>query len=766
MDARSSPCAREKQSTERVWNAQSPYVTAFTQLHSVYMAQPAPVRFTHLEDCVEATLKRVGKQVVLGLPVAIGKPNELVNVFVRRALEDPQLQLTIITALSLRAPRSLNELQRRFLEPFAERVFGDYVELEYVRLIEERRLPSNIEVVEFFLDPGAWLDEEHLQQQYLSANYTHVAREALRRGLNVLAQYVAPPQAGEAPPGVLSLGSNPDLTADLLPQIAAMRAAGNPFALIGQIHAEMPFMYGDALVAADTFDFLIEPRQSALFAPPNLPIPLIEHAIALNVSTLVRDGGTLQLGIGELGDAVVHALKLRHEKPAVYREVVQGTALLDRHRRLIETEGGTAPFELGLYGCSEMLADGFLDLYRSGILKRRVYPSARLQRLIDEGRIDVQVGLRTLDALSASGMRRMSFVDFDELRDVGLFRDDVDFERGMLICPDGTQVRASFETPEQRVEIAKSCLGSRLRNGVLLDAGFFFGPRAFYERLRSLPPQERELFAMRGISFINELYGHEWELKVAQRRYARFVNTAMMVTGLGAAVSDALADGRVVSGVGGQYNFVSMAHALPEARSILCLRSTRASKGTLSSNIIWTYGHTTIPRHLRDIVVTEYGIADLRGRTDREIAEALLGVMDARFQDEFVDAAKRARKLPRDFRVPDAARANRPEVLRTRFGPWCAQGHFPELPFGSDFTQEERVLAKALRSMEASAHTLGGRLGLLWDALVHGAAGAEIDPYLSRMSLASPKSSREWLYRRALAVALKRQLRASQSSAG
>ena len=91
-----------------------------------------------------------------------------------------------------------------------------------------------------------------------------------------------------------------------------------------------------------------------------------------------------------------------------------------------------------------------------------------------------------------------------------------------------------------------------------------------------MPVAERRLFAMRAISFVNELYGHEWELKVAQRRHARFVNTTMMVTGLGAAVSDALADGRVVSGVGGQYNFVAMAHALPEARSILCVRATRA----------------------------------------------------------------------------------------------------------------------------------------------------------------------------------------------
>ena len=98
----------------------------------------------------------------------------------------------------------------------------------------------------------------------------------------------------------------------------------------------------------------------------------------------------------------------------------------------------------------------------------------------------------------------------------------------------------------------------------------------------------------------------------------------MMVTGLGAAVSDGLADGRVVSGVGGQYNFVAMAHALPEARSILCLRSTRSARGRVGSNVVWSYGHATIPRHLRDIVVTEYGIADLRGRTDREIVAALV----------------------------------------------------------------------------------------------------------------------------------------------
>jgi acyl-CoA hydrolase len=725
------------------------------------MNQPAPARFSDPDACVEATLSRVGKHVVLGLPVAIGKPNPLVNAFVNRAAQDASLKLTIVTALSLRAPRARSALERKFLGPFVERVFGGYPELEYVRLIEQNRLPKNIEVIEFFLEPGAWLDNQHLQQRYLSANYTHVARDILRRGLNVIAQVVAPP-GGETPAGLLSLGSNPDLTADLLPQIAAMRASGQPFALIGQLHRDLPFMYGDALVPANTFDFLLEESAAPfpLFAPPNLPIPLTEHAIALNVSALVRDGGTLQLGIGELGDGITYALLLRHQQPAIYREIMESTQLLSRHRRLIESEGGTASFERGLYGCTEMLVDGFLDLYRSGILKRKVYACARLQRLLDGGHIDEQVGLRTLEAMSATGMHRMSFVDFNELRDVGVFKDEVEYDKGMLLTPDGRQIAADFRDPQRRAEIAATCLCDRLRNGVLVDAGFFFGPAAFYSALRQLPPEERRLFAMRSISFVNELYGHEWELKVSQRRYARFINTTMMVTGLGAAVSDGLADGQVVSGVGGQYNFVAMAHALPEARSILCVRSTRSSRGVTQSNIVWNYGHVTIPRHLRDIVVTEYGIADLRGKTDSEIVEALVSVMDARFHEGFVRSAMRAGKLPANYVIPDGARGNLPQVLEQRFGTWRKQGLFGELPFGSDFTAEEIVLTKALKRLSAQTQSWQGRIALAGRGL-RAQPSVRTRPYLERVMLNEPASFKEHIEQRLLLVALEEVLSAS-----
>jgi acyl-CoA hydrolase len=162
-----------------------------------------------------------------------------------------------------------------------------------------------------------------------------------------------------------------------------------------------------------------------------------------------------------------------------------------------------------------------------------------------------------------------------------------------------------------------------------VHGGFFLGPQAFYQRLREMPLAQRAQFAMTRISFINELYGQE-ALKRRQRRDARFINTAFGMTLLGAGVADQLEDGRVLSGVGGQYNFVAQGHALEGGRSILLLRSWREAGGEVSSNLFWTYGHCTIPRHLRDIVVTEYGIADLRGQTDSEVIARLLAISDSR----------------------------------------------------------------------------------------------------------------------------------------
>jgi hypothetical protein len=336
-----------------------------------------------------------------------------------------------------------------------------------------------------------------------------------------------------------------------------------------------------------------------------------------------------------------------------------------------------------------------------------------------------------------------------------VFRSDVEYANGRMRAIGGRWIDANLAAAACRARLAAECLGRELQNGQVLHAGFFVGPRGFYAALRDLPESERRQLGMRGVAYVNQLYGPDQELRILQRRDARFVNTTMMVTLLGAAVSDGLADGRVVSGVGGQYNFVSMAHALPGARSILCVRATRTSAGKVTSNIVWNYGHTTIARHLRDIVVTEYGVAELRGRTDQEIIAALLNITDSRFQDELLAQAKAARKIPADYRIPDACRDNTPARLSRALAGLRSRGFFSEYPFGTYLTAEEIVLSRALQCLQARTTTFSRKVPTLLDAVWRGKPVERHLPLLQRLRLDRPTSLGQRLLQRLVVMALR-----------
>ncbi len=719
------------------------------------MNTPLPERHDDVGECVDAALRRIGKHIVLATPLAIGKPNAVLNEFYRRVARDPSLHLTIVTALSLNRPVGHDDLERRFMGPMVERVFGDYPDLEYVRAARSGKLPANIRIREFYVQAGAWLGVASAQRDYLSINYSQVVQELVTLGVNVLAQQVATRTSGGREE--LSLSTNPDLSLDLLAHLASVRAAGTPVVAIGAVNRRMPFMLGDAVLPPDRFDLLLDHAryEHDPYSPPNLAIHDVEHALGLNAAALVRDGGTLQLGIGELGEACVYALQLRQQRNDVFRAALGATGVAARDAAQIDDVGGLAPFERGLYACTEMFIDGFLELYRNGILSRRVYPHATLQRLLDAGAITERVDVEVLVALARAGVDWLEDPDFRGLLRAGLFLPGTRLAgRGVLVAPDGARLEARFGTAEARAAIAERCLARRLDGGRVLHAGFLLGPRGFYGALRELPEDDRQRFDMTRISFTNDLYGPDQDLKIAQRSHARFINTTMMVTGLGAAVSDGLESGQVVSGVGGQYNFVAMAHQLPGARSILLLRSTRTHGGITTSNLPWNYGHVTIPRHLRDVVVTEYGIADLRGRTDRDCVAALVGIADSRFQEDLLLAAKRAGKIEADYLIPDARRHNLPGKIAAALAPLRAQGLFSEYPFGTDFTAEEIVLAKALQRLKARIASPSGRLRAFAAAVGASAASDELRPYLERMGLAAPVGWRQRLTARLVAGAV------------
>ena len=240
----------------------------------------------------------------------------------------------------------------------------------------------------------------------------------------------------------------------------------------------------------------------------------------------------------------------------------------------------------------------------------------------------------------------------------------------------------------------------------------------------------------------------------AQRRNARFINTGMIVSLSGAVASDALEDGTVISGVGGQYNFVAMAHDLPGARSILCIRATRGHGKDLRSNIVPHYGHTTIPRHLRDIIVTEYGVADLRGQSDAEVIKRLLNVTDSRFQGPLLDYARKHGKLPADYVIPAYARHNTPDRIQQVLAPHCRSGLLPDYPFGTELTEQELALAASLRRIKALSEEPAQFLAKAFRALLHKGDEEAARPFLERLHLEHPETTREFLIQQLLLLDL------------
>lgn len=602
------------------------------------------LRFTDADAMARAIFDRVGGEVRLALPLGLGKPVTLVNALTRAAVDDPGLRLSIFTALTLRRPSPGSEMERRFLEPAMDRLFGRYPALLYAELIEGDGLPDNIEVSEFFFQAGTWLGNEYAQRQYISANYTHARDVLIAQRPNVLAQLLA--RDGEC----FSLSCNTDISADLF---EFRRRGEMDFIAVGEVNETLPFMPGPAELTPEAVKMLLEPAEPfELFSAPRRPVSDSQHAIGLHVSRLVPDGGTLQIGIGAIGDAVANAL-LARERGALDP--------LWKAAPMPLTGSETKPFDTGLYGVTEMLVGGMLALFEQGVLRREV-------------------------------------------------------------------------------------------DGAAIHAGFFVDARDMYERLRAMPTGQRAKIAMMPVSFTNALYGDE-AAKRAARCHARFINGCMQVSLLGDAMSDAAKPGQVVSGVGGQFNFFEQAFALEDGHAILTLPATRQSKGKVTSNLVWQLAVTTVPRHMRDIVVTEYGAAHLRGQTDEEVIKRLLAIADSRFQEGLLEEAKTAGKIDAGYEIPAAQRHNTPEEIARWLGAF-RETVLPDFPLGTDFDAVEKQLLPALSALGKAAGNTGALLGLVWASVKRPPHPAE-EEAMERMGFEPTPRLTEPLQARALRGALR-----------
>ncbi|MGZ5331352.1 MAG: acetyl-CoA hydrolase/transferase family protein [Solirubrobacterales bacterium] len=131
---------------------------------------------------------------------------------------------------------------------------------------------------------------------------------------------------------------------------------------------------------------------------------------------------------------------------------------------------------------------------------------------------------------------------------------------------------------------------------------------------------------------------------IAGNREMVTINGAMEIDIHGQVVADTV-DGAQYSGIGGHEDFVAGPALALESRALLCLPATHERDGKLRSRIVPWFGPgevITTPRHQVDVVITEYGAAELQGKTVHQRGEALAAIAHPGFREELLEAAARA----------------------------------------------------------------------------------------------------------------------------
>ncbi|HWO09302.1 MAG TPA: acetyl-CoA hydrolase/transferase C-terminal domain-containing protein, partial [Polyangiaceae bacterium] len=190
-----------------------------------------------------------------------------------------------------------------------------------------------------------------------------------------------------------------------------------------------------------------------------------------------------------------------------------------------------------------------------------------------------------------------------------------------------------------------------------LVTSFVMGTRALYEWAHDNPALE-----LRGSDFTND------PRVISQNDQMVSVNSALAVDLTGQVAADTLL-GKFFSGIGGQVDFVRGASRSRGGRSIIALRST-ARQGTVSCIRAALEEGAGIVTSRGDVryVVTEYGVADLWGKSVRERALSLTEIAHPTFRAELLGQAKQRRYVFFDQRLPIAVypwREQRIERLRS-----------------------------------------------------------------------------------------------------
>ncbi len=181
-----------------------------------------------------------------------------------------------------------------------------------------------------------------------------------------------------------------------------------------------------------------------------------------------------------------------------------------------------------------------------------------------------------------------------------------------------------------------TCKKKTLHPGKVI-ASFVMGTKKLYDYIDNNP-----LFEFHPSEYVNDPY------IIAQNNKMVAINSALEVDLTGQVCADSIGH-KFYSGIGGQVDFIRGAKRSPKGKAIICMQST-AMDGTVSrivprlsegAGVVTTRGDV-------DIVVTEYGLASLHGKTIRERVLSLIAIAHPKFRNELLEAAKKMKYVFED----------------------------------------------------------------------------------------------------------------------
>lgn len=254
------------------------------------------IRCESVQEAVSNAVARLGKKIFTYSPIAVGSGDASLNELAEYARRG-EIDLSVLAAISFEKPRRSDPEPSDPYAAILRRLNSECTDFGYLSECAEAirhggPIPRYLTYHSYYYMPGMSRRFPGIQTSYLCSNFRDVNGCIAARGLNLVVMKAT--RRGNR----YSCGTNADIT---VRAIHDTKKAGG--LVVVQENEAMPFTFGKNEIPEASIDYVVK-CDEPLFIMPQQPLTELEHAIGSYAAQIIDDGATLQVGIGQIADAL------------------------------------------------------------------------------------------------------------------------------------------------------------------------------------------------------------------------------------------------------------------------------------------------------------------------------------------------------------------------------------------------------------------------------------------------------------------------------